>query len=556
MAFSSYRLPSSFTLPFSSELTDDTDSPLGVSGLGSTVNSTTSKKKPSFHLLIPASEPNPDLCKTLLSSFLLDYPPPTLINFGKVFSGEGENGSHAGKIRGVYEYLKDQKQVSDDDLVLITDGYDAWFQLPPEVMIRRYHILIREVNERLQRKYGMITHEPREHGSTATVQKYVQNIVFGADKLCWPNAAEDAACAAVPPSTIATNVYGAGTDQDPEGFQNRPRYLNSGTIIGPVADIRVMYEWAFKKAEAQHRSGLGDQFVFAEIFGEQEFQREAMRRSSQGAGGRWLDWLAESLGNSVSPFSANKTINSLSSTPGQRYEFGIGLDYESRLFQTMTHSTSDIEFLYYNDSRLLSHIQETHRPSNLHPLLLTADIARVKSPMSISGNKSEDFTGGFLFPLSYTLDMLPDKLTWEEVPLATNLFAPSIPPLLHFNGDKSLLSTWWPSMWFYPYSRALLRRYIRSTQGPAAAQAADTGGQDWWDMRGGKGGVWTDKETWMDWGDICNNTEAIIFADGKGTWAKEEGTGEVVNKWGKVIVEKNTGKEEPIEVEAENEEQK
>ncbi|KAL9576342.1 MAG: hypothetical protein Q9212_007182 [Teloschistes hypoglaucus] len=121
---------------------DNTTAPLGLH-----------KTNPSFHLLIPASQTNPQLCKTLLSSFVLAYPPPTLINYGKKFDGDGwDKGTHAGKIRGVYNYLNNKDKIADADLVLIVDGYDVWFQLPPVIMVKRYNALINEANDRLRRR--------------------------------------------------------------------------------------------------------------------------------------------------------------------------------------------------------------------------------------------------------------------------------------------------------------------------------------------------------------------------------------------------------------------
>ena len=331
------------------------------------------KTNPAFHLIIPASEPKPDLCKTLLSSFVLGYPSPTLVNYGKVFEGAGwDKGSHAGKIRGVYDFLNN-KQVKDDDLVLIIDGYDVWFQLPPEILIRRYHAGVLEVNERLRRRYGMVRDGKSSDMTADMVQKYTQSVVFGADKICWPNPVADPACAAIPYSTLPKDVYGPQTDKDPESFHNRPRYLNSGTVIGPAADVRAIYEYAVQKVEQNDRGKIGDQFVFAEIFGEQEFQRESIRRSSQSPGGRFYDWLSNSLGTSESPLSANITINNMTTVAGQRYEYSIGLDYESRLFQTMTHSADDLEFIVYNSSASLSSIQAAHPSRHGLPFFHTTE---------------------------------------------------------------------------------------------------------------------------------------------------------------------------------------
>ncbi|KAL8933482.1 MAG: hypothetical protein Q9216_006342 [Gyalolechia sp. 2 TL-2023] len=498
------------------------------------------KTNPSFHLLVPATESNSKLCKTLLSSFVLAYPPPTLINYGKKFDGDSwDKGSHTGKIRGVFDYLSDKEKVADDDMVLIIDGYDIWFQLPPVIMIKRYHQMISDANDRLRRRYGT---EPRkvegEGDATEMVPRYLQTVIFGADKLCWPNPPTDPACAAVPYSTLPRNVYGPHTDDDPEGYLNRPRFLNSGTVMGPVKDVRAIYEVAVEKVEKDNRGTIGDQFVFAEIFGEQDYQRETQRQSIQGTSGRWYEWLSNALGGSESPLSGNQTIKNMTMIPGHRYEFGIGLDYESKMFQTMTHSAQEIEFITYNNSAIFPQIIEQHPNLRANPFALPVDLQMAHGPLWFSspGNHSLDFEDRLLLPHSDKLDDLPKQLDWFEIPLATNLYTPSVPSLLHINGDKSLLDDWWSSMWYHPYGRALVRRYIRSTQTRQAAAAAAAGGQTWWDKRGGRGGVWTDNAVWMSWGEVCKKTEDEVFQDGKGRWGREEGSQKVTNSFGTVLI--------------------
>ncbi len=505
------------------------------------------KTNPAFHLLIPASESNADLCKTLLSSFVLSYPSPTLVNYGKTFDGDGwDRGSHAGKIRGVFDFLNDQSKVKDDDLVMVIDGYDVWFQLPPEIMIRRYHTLIDEANKRLRGRYGMVIEGKPGDGTADRIQKYTQKIIFGADKICWPNPKEDPACAAVPYSILPKDAYGPETDRDPESYLHRPRFLNSGNVIGPAAAVRAIYKHAVQKVEEAKRGAIGDQFVFAEIFGEQEYQRETLRRDSQDTRGRFYDWVSNALGTSELPLSANITMNNMTTIPGQRYEYSIGLDYGSRLFQTMTHSAADIVYMTYNSSAYLSSVQAAHPSVHGLPFFLPPDLQKADPPLSYaspgnhtSGPSDDASKKVLLLPYSPALDTLPsgsDEPNWRTIPLATNVYGASIPPLLHINGDKTLLKTWWPNLWFHPYSRALLRQYIRSTQTLAAAKAAANGGQKWWDSRGGRGGVWTDNGQWMAWGEVCKNTEDEVFGDGKGVFGKEEGEMKMVNSFGKVII--------------------
>ena len=179
--------------------------------------------RPSFQLIIPASESNPELCKTLLSAFVLGYPAPTLINWGtknKAGAVFKESSSHTAKIQGVYDYLNDKKQVSDEDLVIIIDGYDVWFQLPPQVLVERYRELLEDTNQRLKARYGMISEDQDGDNLVERVPKYVQKVLFGADKICWPNPKNDPACTAVPYSTLPKDVYGPETDKDPKAFLN------------------------------------------------------------------------------------------------------------------------------------------------------------------------------------------------------------------------------------------------------------------------------------------------------------------------------------------------
>lgn len=92
-------------------------------------------------------------------------------------------------------------------------------------------------------------------------------------------------------------------------------------------------------------------------------------------------------------------------------------------------------------------------------------------------------------------------------------------------------------MWYQPWARALLRKYMRTPLGFDVAQSALLGGQEWWDLRGGKGGIWTGQGEWMDYGEVCRGFERDIFEDGFGPWGKENGSddGPVYNQFGNVV---------------------
>lgn len=81
-------------------------------------------KQAHLHVVIPASQPGPNLCKLLLSLEVLGYPTPVLINWGKEYNEPGlvEGGSHLAKITGIADYLDSLSEDYDEDIVLMVDG--------------------------------------------------------------------------------------------------------------------------------------------------------------------------------------------------------------------------------------------------------------------------------------------------------------------------------------------------------------------------------------------------------------------------------------------------
>ena len=528
ISWSQHHGASATKLPFADIFHDEPRTPLLSQGTTTVYQNSTHLKHvqtrdPSFHVVIPASASNERLCKTLLSSFLLNYPPPTLVNFGKIFTGDNwDNGSHAGKIKGVYSFLSGNSQVYDDDLVLVIDGYDVWFQIPPEVMVKRYHALIQDASRRLRKQYGSTRKQVSSEGTTMSrPQIYQQTVVFGADKLCWPNGPDDPACASLPESTLPNDSYGKKTDQDPEGFNNRPKYLNSGTIIGPVSDVRAIYKRALEKVD-QGFGAIGDQFVFAEILGEQEYSRDLANSKARNS---WFLGLPRNSSPFQPSLPTKSTVKNVTLIPNQRYEYSVGLDYTSSLFQTMTHSHEDIRFTTYNNITSRSSSKREDLP---------LDVTSARPPYPSNDTLTTLMTNTIL-RLSESLDKLPshDQNTWLSTPLATNLRSFTVPTLLHINGDKSLLDSWWPSMWFWPNARALLRHHIRTPQ--PLLWGTVRGQEKMWDMRGGRGGVWTQERRWLEWGEICEGVEDSVFGDGKGKWGEEDGNGRTWNSFGKQI---------------------
>jgi len=239
----------------------------------------------------------------------------------------------------------------------------------------------------------------------------------------------------------------------------------------------------------------------------------------------------------------------MTTIPGKNYEFGIGLDYTGAIFHIMKNSKDDIHFISFNHPSVIASPSKLSGNAFTEPIHLPLDLNLTAPPFAqhvvstIIPNP----------PIVPELDNIPKhKIEWDDIDLATNVIVPgsSVPASLNFHGNEKLMNEWWTKMWYQKYSRALLRQYLRSPDGPIAAQAAADGGDKWWDLRGGKGGVWTDKGEWLELSEVCGGFEEEVFADGKGRFGKEEvagfKAGPVYNKFG-ILVE---GKEDPEQIAA------
>ncbi|KAL2002833.1 hypothetical protein VTN02DRAFT_5788 [Thermoascus thermophilus] len=516
--------------PEDSAILAPTEPSIGENG---TLPSGLQKSNPAFHVLMPATEKNAHLCRAVTSGMILNYPPPTLIGYGKEFHGT-EYDTMAARVKGINRYLKNSKHLKDDDLVLIVDGFDVIFQLPAEVMIRRFRDLLRETNERLRRKYGVVVVSSQDGEKKELVQKYTQRVLFSASKICYPNTPDDVGCVTVPKSTLAPDIYGPKTDMHPDGHLNRPRWIHSGAVIGQVSDLKLIYAQV-ADAIGHRRHKHGDQLALGQIYGKQEYVRELERRRTHSG---WSEWLWDKLGISE---ASNLTGIYVPLEPGRRYEYGIGVDYESRLFFNMLHSRNDVEWLEYSNVTKASRVQQEHGVPRERRLTLPKDIEQhAQNPFIVPKVMEGDVIKP---PYNASLDHLPDpkNCSWNDLPLMTNVHSTSVPALVHLNDDKALRNPWWSNMWYHQWARALLRKYMRAPRSRIAAQSSFLGGYDWWDMRGGEGGVWTDNDEWLEWEELCEGYEEEIFGDGLGEWGKEDGgqyEKPVYNQWGILIAGK------------------
>jgi len=332
----------------------------------------------------------------------------------------------------------------ETDLVLFADGFDIWYQLPADVLIRRYAHFHTNV-----KGSGWTSGTPAP-----------APIIFGADKQCWPNTSDSPPCKLAPESTLPNDAYGADTTDKvigDSGYKKfRPRYLNAGTVFGEWGSMMEVYSKAAKKAADRMRAGeevLSDQGVLADVWGE-DLVLDELNKQKPATGGE-----------------------------GSVRGMGMVMDYESRLYQTMTHSHDDVKWNMVNTT-------------------------------PTAGDRDMDLSSN-LYPAP-----LPPVLQ-----LATNLVSNTIAALVHFNGPKFPLGSedkpgWWGRMWWFNLfpevtdvkgkgrtAKMFFERHIERVRSAGAGVASAGLGQ--------VGGVWTDQGEWMEWEEICGKWD---FVGTGGVW--------------------------------------
>ncbi|EFX05135.1 hypothetical protein CMQ_1771 [Grosmannia clavigera kw1407] len=477
------------------------------------------KRTSQFHLLVPASGPNLQLCRALVSSALLGYPPAVLSGW----NGTGELDAavtHLAKVRNVVRYFDSLPPTADDDLFLIIDGYDVIMQLPPDVLIRRYFAVTAAANVKLAARFG-------DEPAADDVNYPHQSILFGADKLCWPVDFRRPACYAVPETGLPDDAFGLGDDIT----NSQPRWLNSGTIIGPVSTMRAMFAATIERIAATYDPEYicreSDQMYMSDVWGEQEYARSVRELRLNAIGDIDEQDLVPVGIDGFIPEGADPERWGPLMLPGQKTEFQIGLDYESSLFQAWAGYEDFLAMLSLNstdDTAIVDHnvsgvpdfaLLEVQLPDDL------ASLTRLVSSISdVHNAEPKDLISTFFF--------------------GTNLVTNHVYCMFHCTGEKGYLEELWVQLWFYPYAKALLKATVSSVKAgmsisdtaidgriwkgantypcsPAdeiddrKAEDSDTG-NDEADANEVVYGAWADlANEWLSWEDLCAEHEDVLF---------------------------------------------
>lgn len=441
-----------------------------------------------LHYLIPASKSNLHFCYNLLSSTATRWPIPTILGW----HGTGELDAavtHLAKLRTIDRYLNQLDEADDDDLVVIIDGYDILLQLPPEVMIERYFEVANKADAQLAKRFGINVKEARALGLR-------QTIFWGPDKVCWPVDHAASRCWAVPPSTLPGDSFGPNTGNGDMVFNN-PRWLNSGTVIGRIDDMRTLINATLGEVEGtynpEYQFKESDQFYVSNLWGRQEYYRSLQARN----------------GDPPEGGPENKEI------PTKRYEnqtteYHVSLDYESAMFQTRAGYEPFFGYLPFSTSGLNANmnIDMFEQGDNFVPY----DI-----PMPANVYSA----------LDKLYDSIPEKHNgvptndWiRTIKLGVNYVTKHIFPLFHCTGPKHFLEAELPKMWWFPYAKSLVKATAKAYKEEELITSHHVDGRKWAsknlypaDMEDELGGAWVDYDgaTFVGWDKLCGAYEKHLF---------------------------------------------
>lgn len=102
-----------------------------------------------------------------------------------------------------------------------------------------------------------------------------QTVFWGPDKLCFPLDPRAPRCWAVPASSMGPNAFGPRSGSGDIVYNER--WLNSGTVIGPVGDVKRLIDATMDEIQATYDETFelrdSDQYYVSNVWARQEYWR-------------------------------------------------------------------------------------------------------------------------------------------------------------------------------------------------------------------------------------------------------------------------------------------
>ncbi|KAG6002005.1 hypothetical protein E4U21_003573 [Claviceps maximensis] len=427
-----------------------------------------------LRVFMSADSPHINLCKSVMSAVAVGYPAPILLNWAGEFNHPHGHvaGRPAAKLEGLLAVVDDllaraegeDSDVHEEDLAVLVDAHHVWFQLPPSVLIQRYHQLNREADQRLhwQWEAAQGNHHVHVHATSQfPIEAPRQSIVVTAAaaamaKDCQPKTESSS-------TPLSDDGYGQGKEKlfSPSSSSSSSSLSSTclspsgAMVMGTMASLQRVLRRAKAKMETATQRGRqtwSDQTllgVLAEVLREQDMWRAWMRDLGN-------TWNGTTSQNDLSRLPRPVRAVAKASMAGERFEFGIGLDHvagDDDRFSTISSVANANGHAPYGGAFVKINNVTALREASTKAGLVSDDPLRLRGvPDELSQKKvgSTDLEG----------------IRWGDVPLYSDLYHGFTPVGLYFDDDHnnskkgkdkdSRLVDWWAKMWFHPRLRTLV----------------------------------------------------------------------------------------------------
>lgn len=452
-----------------------------------------------IHYLLPASNVKAPLCAAAASALANRYPSPVVVGY----KGEGEFDAHAAhiaKLRVIARYLHQFKdEASAHDLVLVVDGFDVLAQAPAEHMIEQYFRVMAEKDQLLADRFGISVQEAHAHGLR-------QTLLWGTDKGCFPSRRDEPQCWLIPDSNLGRYVMGPKTGRDHQNdlpFSDS-KYLNSGTVMGPLGDLRLLIDDVLSfinttwTEDNQYRNS--DQLYISKTYARQEYSRlmDLTDGKYQGPEGHKMPDLSQ-----YNP---------------ENHEFHITVDFDATFTMTQCHNERFIHKLKYDGIANKAHVGDDHMeegetflPYDIGmPSSLYMGLERLRN--AYSGKKPEE--------------QGEDARHWiRSLHLGTNIATRKQYAFYHNTCNKSDFVKRFRESWFWPDIKPLLRAAVKAIQADEPINERPLDGRMWKPIqqypKAGPGdeygGIYTDfpGEEYVPFSEFCKESLGEVLEEPK-----------------------------------------
>jgi hypothetical protein len=437
------------------------------------------------------------------SALLNRYSIPTIVGY----KGKGEfdaHKAHIAKLKTAARYLHTVPDAHDDDLIIMVDGFDVIAQIPAEATIQLYFDMMAVANQRVADQHGLTLKEARAEG-------LYQSLLWGTDKGCFPSKRVQPQCWITPDPPSPHNVWGPRTGNG-ELQYSPSKFLNSGTVIGPLGDLRNFLDAANEYIAENHEKvdshSNSDQLYISKLYARQEFHR-TMQTLSKGQAYPGLN--DRSDGRRELP--PKRMVD-------EETEYHITVDFESAFAQTQCHNDRFMWKLKYNNWDNSAHME--------HDALDEGDRFRsYHIPMP-----SHFFKAFARMWNAIDADFRPGTTArdWvRHLPLGTNVATRRIHAFYHNTCTKRYFIERFRDFWFFPHIDMLLKTAKQANRRGDPISAEPIDGRIWVDANKhpsgtadpeNYGGVFTDfeSESYLSFREACGESWEEIFQTKLPVW--------------------------------------